>query len=181
LKETEQRFALKEISKDLLDDLFLKEMKNEIAILFRMDLWNIIKVFDMFEFKRSVYMIMEYCSGGDLFSRIPYTEAEAARSMTKLLSAIAYMHNNKVIHRDIKCENIMFESDSTDSEVKVIDFGLSKRYIKASRNYLMHCKVGTAYTMSPQVIQGEYSSKADTWSAGVVAFTLLSSSRPFDG
>ena len=182
MEGTEQQlFALKEISKDLLDDLFLKEMKNEIAILRRMDHPNIIKIYDMFESKRSVYMIMDYCSGGDLFSRIPYSEAEAARIMTKLLSAIAYMHSSKVVHRDIKCENVMFESGNSDSEVKVIDFGLSKRYIKASKNYLMHCKVGTAYTMSPQVIQGEYSSKADTWSAGVVAFTLLSSTRPFDG
>jgi calcium-dependent protein kinase len=71
---------------------------------------------------------MELCSGGDLYSRDPYTEDEAARIVSSILSAVGYMHSRKVVHRDLKYENILFVNDSPMAEIKLIDFGLSKKY-----------------------------------------------------
>jgi calcium-dependent protein kinase len=72
---------------------------------------------------------MQYCSGGDLYARAPYTEDAAATLMSQLCSAIAHMHKHYVVHRDIKCENIMFESKDPLAQIKVLDFGLSKKFI----------------------------------------------------
>lgn len=71
---------------------------------------------------------MELCSGGDLYLRDPYTEEEAARIVSSILSAVAYMHRKKIIHRDLKYENILFVNESPRAEIKLIDFGLSKKY-----------------------------------------------------
>ena len=172
----EQLLALKEISKDQVDAVFLEELRNEVAILRTLDHPNIVRVYEMFESKRAIYLVMEYCSGGDLYGRLPYTESQVAKIMTKVLSAVAYIHKAKIIHRDIKLENIMLESDKPDAEAKLIDFGLSQSYVKSLSDI-----VGTAYSMSPQVIRKGYTSKADLWACGVVTFILLSNKWPFDG
>lgn len=179
--EQQQQFlALKEISKDQVDGVFLEELRNEVAIMRTLDHPNIVRVYEMFESKRAIFLIMEYCYGGDLYSRVPFTnEYSVAKIMTKLLSAVAYLHKNKIIHRDIKMENIMLESDKPDAEVKLIDFGLSQSYVIQSAP--LSDIVGTAYSMSPQVIRKQYTAKADLWACGVVAFILLSNKWPFDG
>jgi len=87
------------------------------------------------------------------------------------------MHENGVVHRDLKFENIMFESKHDDACIKIIDFGLSKKFI--AKPGVMTDRVGTIYTMAPQVLQGMYSAEADMWSIGVIAFMLLSASKPF--
>ena len=161
------------------DNLFLKEMKNEVSILRRLDHPNIVRIYDLFETQDSIYLIMEYCSGGDLLARYPYkTEYEIAKLLTKVLSAVAYIHSIHVVHRDLKIENIIFENTLKSAEPKVIDFGLSKAYSKNKQR--LKCKVGTLRTMSPQVLKGDYTSKADLWSVGVIAFKLLSGVYPFD-
>lgn len=75
---------------------------------------------------------MELCSGGDLYSQDPYVEDEAARIISSILSAVSYMHSKNVVHRDLKYENILFVSNSSRSEIKLIDFGLSKKYVSDS-------------------------------------------------
>jgi calcium-dependent protein kinase len=95
-----------------------------------------------------------------------------------LLSAIQYMHDHAIVHRDLKFENIMFENKGPGAEIKVIDFGLSKKFV-SSRLGIMKEGVGTLYSMAPQVLQGIYTSQADMWSVGVITYMLLSSHRPF--
>jgi serine/threonine protein kinase len=121
---------------------------------------------------------MELCSGGDLYSRDPYTEEQAARIVSSILSAIAYMHSRNIAHRDLKYENILFVNDSPSAEVKLIDFGLSKVY---GDDLQLTEGVGTIYTMAPEVLKGDYSPKADIWSIGVITYMLLSSQMPFYG
>ena len=90
----------------------------------------------------------------------PYTEMEAARIVTSILSAVAYMHSRNVVHRDLKYENVLFVNTSPMSDVKLIDFGLSKKY--QTDNQLTDV-CGTIYTMAPEVIKGNHTEKADLW------------------
>lgn len=89
---------------------------------------NIIKAYETFQVRKSrkLMIVMELCTGGDLYARLPYTESQAAHVTKQVLSAVSYMHAQNIIHRDLKFENIIFESTDPASPIKVIDFGLSK-------------------------------------------------------
>ena len=172
-------YAMKSIHLSrVTDKAFVEELRNEIAVLKALDHPHIVRCIETFEHRHQIFIIMESCSGGDLYSRDPYTEDEAARIISAVLSAISYMHKRQIIHRDLKYENILFVNDSAESEIKLIDFGLSKKYGKDEE--LME-GVGTIYTMAPEVLKGNYTEAADLWSVGVIAYMLLSSQMPFYG
>lgn len=170
-------YALKSIILDRVSNTFLMELQNEIEILRTLDHPNIVKLHEVYTYMKQIYLVLESCDGGDLYARSPYSEREAGKIMAQLLSAVSYMHEHGVVHRDLKFENIMFESTREDARIKVIDFGLSKKFIGEPK-YMTEC-VGTIYTMAPAVLQGIYSSNADLWSAGVIAYMLLSATKPF--
>ncbi len=148
---------------------------------------NIIKLYEVYEDSRYVYLIMEECTGGELFDRIYerivsknlYTEKEAAAIFKQYMSAICHCHSQKICHRDLKPENLLFLNSSPDSPLKVIDFGLSKIY--TDTNHRMSTKVGTAYYVSPEVLEGNYDEKCDIWSSGVILYILLTGEPPFNG
>lgn len=179
-KKTGQMYALKIIPKSTNDPqnaTYVEEMRNEIDILKKIDHPNVFRVYEMFESDHFIYMVSEYLSNGDLYSRpLPYSEPDAAMVLTKMLSAVTYLHEHHVIHRDLKMENVMYDDQG---EPKLIDFGLSKPNVGMSEN--MKCRVGTLATMSPQVLKGKYTNKADVYAIGVIAYNLLSGKRPFDG
>jgi len=154
------------------------EIQNEINILKRLDHPNIVKGYDSFNWgKKNVAIVMEHCEGGDLYSRTPYSERDASKIVSQILSAVHYMHSKGIMHRDIKYENILFEKTTHDSKIKIIDFGLSK--IKKENNELNNDMAGTLYSMAPEVLEGGHSFEADMWSIGVVTFMLLSNKFPF--
>ncbi len=106
----------------------MDELKNEIPILQNLNHPNIVKAHEVYETSINIYLVLEQCSGGDLYSRVPYSEKDSVKLIGKLfISAIAYMHKHNISHRDLKSENIMFENKTLDAEIKLIDFGLSKR------------------------------------------------------
>lgn len=149
-------YALKSIHMERCkDDVFRQELMNEISILQRLDHPHIVKALETFDYKDRVYVILELCSGGDLYTRDPYSEVQACSIVHSILDAVAYMHARGITHRDLKFENIMFSSPNSDS-VKVIDFGLSKKY---SQEEHLHETVGTVYTMAPEVLKGDYDNK----------------------
>lgn len=120
-------YAMKSIHYNLIKDkVFVDELRNEIAVLKTLDHPHVVRVLETFDFDRRLFVVMEVCSGGDLYQRDPYTEEEAARIITAVLRAVSYMHRRGVIHRDLKYENIMFANDSPQADIKLIDFGLSK-------------------------------------------------------
>jgi calcium-dependent protein kinase len=183
--EVEEFFALKSIIKDnVRNERFLEEMRNEIHNMSQLNHPNIAKVYEAYERHRHIYLIMEYCRGGDLSGEREFTEEQAAAIIYKILSAVAYLHAHNVVHRDLKLENIMFDKNPTnsqDAEIKIIDFGLATRYLSDDHKQMTD-KVGTLYSMAPQVLQGVYDSKCDLWSVGVIAYLLLTGGKqPFWG
>jgi len=170
-------YALKSILLSKVSSEFLDELRNEITVLQNLDHPNIVKAYEVYESTINIYLVLENCSGGDLYSRGPYSEKAAAKIVGKLLSAIVHMHQHGCTHRDLKYENVMFESRAKDAEIKLIDFGLANK-AKAG-DTLMTAGVGTIYTIAPEVLVGEYTSQVDLWSIGVMAYMLVSSSKPF--
>ena len=181
-------YAMKSIHLSrVTDNDFVEELKNEIAILKKLDHPHIVRPLETYNFKNQIFIVMEHCSGGDLYSRDPYTEEEAARIISSILSAVSYLHANNVAHRDLKYENILFVNNSPKAEIKLIDFGLSKVYGVGGTgpgfegHETLTEGVGTIYTMAPEVLKGSYTNEADVWSVGVIAYMLLSSQMPFYG
>uniref|UniRef100_A0A7S1VW90 Calmodulin n=1 Tax=Grammatophora oceanica TaxID=210454 RepID=A0A7S1VW90_9STRA len=170
-------YAAKEMHPHLSE---IEPLKKEIQLLKRLDHPHIIKCHEVFDQGEGKLMIvLELCHGGDLASRLPYSEQEAANIMRQILKAVKHLHQHNIVHRDLKMENIMFSSKGDDAVVKLIDFGLSAKYIHDDH---FKERVGTLYAMSPEAIEGSYSSKTDLWSAGVIAYMLLSGGvKPFGG
>ena len=197
---TKEIFACKELPIKKIKDK--EKFKNEINIMSKCDHPNIIKLVEIYEDKRILDLIMEECRGGTLFDRLlkkmededeTFTEEEAAKIFKQIISAICYCHNQGIVHRDLKMENVLFLDNTQDSPIKVIDFGLSES-IQISpfnlseiisgyknNNMIMTGSVGTPHYISPEVLQGQYNQKCDLWSAGVILYAMLSGSFPFDG
>lgn len=164
-------YALKKIDTSRVDIKYMDALRNEIAIFKSLDHPNIIKAYETFEYRRELSIIMELATGGDLYTRRPYKEPQSQRIVKQVVSAIAYMHHRNIMHRDLKFENIMYENKKANAEIKVIDFGLSTKFLNPT--HIMRDKVGTLTTVAPEVIRGSYTVKADMWSIGVVAYMLL--------
>ena len=188
-KISKQIFACKEIAIKRIVDI--NKLKTEIAIMIKADHPNIIKLYEIYQDNFHIDLIMEECKGGELFERIirniekhkNYSEKTAAKIFKQLISAIAYCHSQGICHRDLKPENILFLSEEEDSPIKVIDFGLSKIFGAYNNiiNNEMTSFVGTAYYVSPEVLQGKYNEKCDIWSAGVILYIMLNGEPPFNG
>lgn len=152
-KDDQDVYVLKSIMKDHIDnDDVLDEMRQEIYTMSKLDHPNICHLVEAYERRRHVYLVMEYCSGGNLASRAPMEEKQAAIVCRKILSALEYMHAKGVAHRDIKLENIMIDKSG---EVKLIDFGLATAYLSDQYNNMTDT-VGTLYSMAPEGEQMKY-------------------------
>jgi len=104
----------------------------------------------------------------------------AARLFRQILQALNYCHSEDVVHRDLKPENFLFVSDDANSDLKIIDFGLSKM-LEGGRLQRMNTRAGTPYYISPEVLQGSYDCSCDMWSAGCMLYILLCGYPPFFG
>eukprot|EP00804_Cyclotella_cryptica_P019728 CCRYP_021245-RA/>CCRYP_021245-RA protein AED:0.04 eAED:0.04 QI:227/1/1/1/0.8/0.5/6/1541/477 len=106
------------------------ELRNEIAVLRSLDHPHIVHIIETYEYRRSIYLLIDLCEGGDLYVMDPYSEGEARGIMKQLCQAVSYMHRRGVVHRDLKYENVMFVdcTDRSRMSIKLIDFGLSMKY-----------------------------------------------------
>jgi len=184
-KTTGDTRACKQLTKGRIANT--EKFKLEIDLMIQMDHPNIIKLYEVFEDNRYIYLIMEECTGGELFDKIItriqnknlFSEKEAAGIFQQMMGAICYCHAQGICHRDLKPENLLLLNSKDDSPLKVIDFGLSK--IFKADDHKMTTKVGTAYYVSPEVLSGDYDEKCDVWSSGVILYILLCGDPPFNG
>eukprot|EP00434_Breviolum_minutum_P039040 symbB.v1.2.034646.t1/scaffold4504.1/size42116/2 len=179
---TKQKRAVKALSKTQMKNI--EKFKEEIRIMQLMDHPNIIKLYEAFEDKVKVYLVMELCSGGELFDRIielgHFTEVQAAIVMQQMFRAVYYMHQRKLCHRDLKPENFLFATKEKieKTHLKIIDFGLAYEF---KDDVPMTTKAGTPFYVAPQVLEGKYDQAADLWSCGVIMYVLLCGYPPFWG
>lgn len=165
-----------------------KAMKNvarflqEIQIMSMLTHPSIIRLYESFQDEKNIYLILELCTGGELFDKVVeqgrMQEEVTRRLMRDTLHALNYLHEHHFVHRDLKPENFLFGTDAPDAPIKMIDFGLSTMWKEGE---MLSTKVGTPYYVAPQVLQGAYTNKCDVWSVGVIIFVLLAGFPPFFG
>ncbi len=179
--------AMKVIKKDPNNEIDEQEIKNEIDILKKLSHPNIVKIYEFYISNSHYYIITEFCKEGELFSYIKnkYSERQLAVLFYQVFSGLWYLHDNKILHRDIKLENIMISKKEKDNEsgeelfwVKIIDFGTAKIFEKNKKEKDV---VGSSYYIAPEVLKQNYNEKCDTWSVGVILYMMLVGRAPFDG
>ena len=180
------KVAMKIINKSD-NDVDEKEILNEIDILKKLSHPNIVKIFEFYITKAHYYIVTEYCKDGELFSYIKnkYSERQLAVLFYQIFSGLWYLHDHKILHRDIKLENIMIsgkEKDQSTGEelfwIKIIDFGTAKIFEKNKKEKDV---VGSSYYIAPEVLKQNYNEKCDTWSVGIILYMALVGKAPFDG
>lgn len=177
-KTSGKEFAIKIINKDVLAEN-RESIKTEITILKMVSHPNIIKLHNVFETKKQIYLISEILSGGELFDIIVergcLTEAESSKIFRILMNAIIHLHSKNICHRDIKPENILFDVKGNIDTLRLTDFGLSK---VSSGNLKTAC--GTPTYVAPEILsEHEYGYEVDIWSCGVLLYVLLCGFPPF--
>jgi len=175
-------YAIKSISKKNLNEKDFEGLVKEVDIISSLDHPNIIKFYETYHDKYYFHLVMELCKGKDSFNQIVMIEKceekKVVSLIAKVLLAIAHCHSRGITHRDLKPENILFENDKPDAEIKIIDFGLSRKYAKDEK---MHSVLGTPYYVAPEVLKGNYNEKCDIWSIGAMTYLLLCGQYPFNG
>jgi len=185
--------ALKVIKKSKVkgDKEFEELMMQEIQTLEMLDHPHIVRVHEILEDDKNIYMALELIEHGNLLEVLsqmqengtPFNERDVANIIYQILLAINYIHTSGVVHRDLKLENIMIDiEESLDGQTNVIckvtDFGFACLLDPRRARSL---SIGTPLYMAPDVLNKMYDNKADIWSLGVIAYILLTGKPPFDG
>ncbi|XP_063266437.1 myosin light chain kinase 3 isoform X3 [Prinia subflava] len=160
-----------------------EEVKNEINIMNQLNHVNLIQLYDAFEAKNNITLIMEYLDGGELFDRITdesyhLTELDAILFTRQICEGVHYLHQHYILHLDLKPENILCVNH-TGNQIKIIDFGLARRYKPCEK---LKVNFGTPEFLAPEVVNYDFVSfPTDMWSVGVITYMLLSGLSPFLG
>ncbi|KAJ8249421.1 hypothetical protein GJAV_G00234640 [Gymnothorax javanicus] len=160
-----------------------EEVKNEIGVMNQLNHVNLIQLYDAFESRSNLTLIMEYVDGGELFDRIidenyMLTELDAIVFMRQICEGVQYLHQQYILHLDLKPENILCVN-STGNQIKIIDFGLARKYRPREK---LKVNFGTPEFLAPEVVNYDFVSfPTDMWSVGVITYMLLSGLSPFLG
>ena len=180
-KLTKTKVAVKIVDKGDLDAENLKKISREIEIMRKLSHRHIIQLYQVMETESMIYIVTEYAANGEIFDHLVrngrMSEGRACRVFTQILSAVKYCHTQGVVHRDLKAENLLLDSDNN---IKLADFGFSNFF---SRDRLLSTWCGSPPYAAPELFEGKQyvGPKADIWSLGVVLYVLVSGSLPFDG
>ena len=181
---TGEKVAVKIMKKEQIfsEPININRIQREIAILKIVRHNNIIKLYELMETPEKIYIVMEYCNGGELFdyivSKQHLTEKQACRFFQEIINCLEYLHSINIVHRDIKPENLLLYKINNKINLKLIDFGISNCY---SLDKLLNTPCGTASYAPPEMHKGEeyYGLLSDIWSAGVVLYAMVFGYLPF--
>uniref|UniRef100_A0A1Y1MAG8 MAP/microtubule affinity-regulating kinase 3 n=1 Tax=Photinus pyralis TaxID=7054 RepID=A0A1Y1MAG8_PHOPY len=178
---TGKEVAIKIIDKTQLNPGSLQKLFREVRIMKMLDHPNIVKLFQVIETDKTLYLVMEYASGGEVFDYLVLhgrmKEKEARAKFRQIVSAVQYCHQKKIIHRDLKAENLLLDSEMN---IKIADFGFSNEFTPGNK---LDTFCGSPPYAAPELFQGKKydGPEVDVWSLGVILYTLVSGSLPFDG
>ncbi|XP_055921744.1 MAP/microtubule affinity-regulating kinase 3 isoform X10 [Eupeodes corollae] len=178
---TGKEVAIKIIDKTQLNPGSLQKLFREVRIMKMLDHPNIVKLFQVIETEKTLYLVMEYASGGEVFDYLVLhgrmKEKEARVKFRQIVSAVQYCHQKRIIHRDLKAENLLLDSELN---IKIADFGFSNEFTPGSK---LDTFCGSPPYAAPELFQGKKydGPEVDVWSLGVILYTLVSGSLPFDG
>ncbi|KAJ3028645.1 UNVERIFIED_CONTAM: Serine/threonine-protein kinase par-1 [Siphonaria sp. JEL0065] len=180
-KITGGEVAIKVIDKTTLDDKKLGKLYREVRIMKMLNHPNIVKLYEVIETKYTVFLVMEYASGGELYDYLvvhgKMKEKEARAKFRQILSAVSYCHKKRVIHRDLKAENLLLDSNL---DIKIADFGFSNHFDPDGK---LETFCGSPPYAAPELFQGRryVGPEVDIWSLGVILYVLTTGCLPFDG
>nr|XP_033792759.1 serine/threonine-protein kinase MARK1 isoform X1 [Geotrypetes seraphini] len=178
---TGREVAVKIIDKTQLNPTSLQKLFREVRIMKILNHPNIVKLFEVIETEKTLYLIMEYASGGEVFDYLVahgrMKEKEARAKFRQIVSAVQYCHQKCIVHRDLKAENLLLDGDMN---IKIADFGFSNEFTVGSK---LDTFCGSPPYAAPELFQGKKydGPEVDVWSLGVILYTLVSGSLPFDG
>lgn len=178
---TKSKVAIKIIDKSQLDEDNLKKIFREIQIMKLLNHPHIIRLYQVMETERMIYLVTEYASKGEIFDHLVANgrmmEPEAREKFKQIVAAVSYCHRRCVVHRDLKAENLLLDSEMN---IKIADFGFSNHF---ESGILLSTWCGSPPYAAPELFEGkEYDGpKADIWSLGVVLYVLVCGALPFDG
>ncbi|XP_078191953.1 MAP/microtubule affinity-regulating kinase 3 isoform X21 [Callithrix jacchus] len=176
-----ENVAIKIIDKTQLNPTSLQKLFREVRIMKILNHPNIVKLFEVIETEKTLYLIMEYASGGEVFDYLVahgrMKEKEARAKFRQIVSAVQYCHQKRIVHRDLKAENLLLDADMN---IKIADFGFSNEFTVGSK---LDTFCGSPPYAAPELFQGKKydGPEVDVWSLGVILYTLVSGSLPFDG
>ncbi|XP_059354268.1 MAP/microtubule affinity-regulating kinase 3 isoform X3 [Carassius carassius] len=178
---TGREVAIKIIDKTQLNPTSLQKLLREVRIMKILNHPNIVKLFEVIETEKTLYLVMEYASGGEVFDYLVahgrMKEKEARAKFRQIVSAVQYCHQKHIVHRDLKAENLLLDADMN---IKIADFGFSNEFTIGNK---LDTFCGSPPYAAPELFQGKKydGPEVDVWSLGVILYTLVSGSLPFDG
>uniref|UniRef100_A0A8D3B618 Si:dkey-16p21.7 n=1 Tax=Scophthalmus maximus TaxID=52904 RepID=A0A8D3B618_SCOMX len=177
---TGQKVAIKIVNREKLSESVLMKVEREIAILKLIEHPHVLKLHDVYENNKYLYLVLEHVSGGELFDYLVkkgrLTPKEARKFFRQIISALDFCHNHSICHRDLKPENLLLDEKNN---IRIADFGMASLQVGDS---LLETSCGSPHYACPEVIRGEKydGRRADVWSCGVILFALLVGALPFD-
>ncbi|XP_064602017.1 LOW QUALITY PROTEIN: serine/threonine-protein kinase BRSK2-like [Liolophura sinensis] len=174
------KVAIKIVNREKLSESVLMKVEREIAIMKLIEHPHVLGLYDVYENKKYLYLVLEHVSGGELFDYLVkkgrLTPKEARRFFRQIISALDFCHSHNICHRDLKPENLLLDEKNN---IRVADFGMASLQVEGS---MLETSCGSPHYACPEVIRGEKydGRKADVWSCGVILYALLVGALPFD-
>ncbi|XP_046460817.1 serine/threonine-protein kinase BRSK2-like [Daphnia pulex] len=175
-----KKVAIKIINREKLSESVLQKVEREIAIMKLIEHPHVLGLYDVYENKKYLYLVLEHVSGGELFDYLVkkgrLTPKEARRFFRQIISALDFCHSHSICHRDLKPENLLLDDKNN---IKIADFGMASLQPEGS---MLETSCGSPHYACPEVIRGEKydGRRADVWSCGVILYALLVGALPFD-
>ncbi|XP_067867725.1 serine/threonine-protein kinase 17A [Heterodontus francisci] len=185
-KATRKEYAAKFMRKRRKGQDCRMEIIHEIAVLelAKSNPW-VINLYEVYETASEMILVLEYAAGGEIFNQCvaeredAFKEKDVKRLMRQILEGVAFLHRNNIVHLDLKPQNILLTSESPLGDIKIVDFGLSRR---VNNNEELREIMGTPEYVAPEILNYEpISTATDMWSIGVLAYVMLTGISPFLG